>query len=83
MREREIVKPCGTAAAAERHRRKGEELDEACRLARNADRRRRSSGSIAARKKLAAIRLVALERLAKHHPAHFAQILKEEVAYQQ
>jgi hypothetical protein len=33
------LQPCGTAAAAERHKRRGEPIDEACRLAYNAARR--------------------------------------------
>jgi len=33
------LRPCGTAAAARRHRRRGEPLDEACKQAEAADRR--------------------------------------------
>jgi len=38
-RGRPVVAPCGTPAAYKRHKRKGEPIDEACRLAYNADQR--------------------------------------------
>jgi len=48
------VKPCGTSAAARRHQRYGEKVDEACRRAANRDaadrkaRRRRNRKALAA-----------------------------------
>jgi hypothetical protein len=66
---------CGTRAAFERHRRRSEPIDTACRDANRLYHRRRNAGAIAAEAAERAMRQEALEALAHRHPDEFARLL--------
>lgn len=73
------LKPCGTAAAAMRHLRRGEQLCEPCRLARN----RRARRNYRARMDLTVDEKVARERalalLATLHPVEYRALVIREL----
>lgn len=71
--------PCGTYAAEQRHRRRGEPVDEACRAARREYMSTyRADPEVQKRDRWwNATRVRALERLATEHPERLAEILAE------
>lgn len=72
--------PCGTYAAYVRHIQKGEQPDEACRLANSRYKReyRASRPDVRAREQAAVrARNRALELLAREYPARFLQIMDD------
>lgn len=69
------VAACGTRSAFERHRRRGEPADEACRDANREYHRRRYAGELAVEAEERAMRQEALEALAHLHPEEFARLL--------
>lgn len=73
--------PCGTYAGYCRHYKRGEPIDEACRVARNeyvAERRAKDRGWHERGKRTAKIRNRALTRLAKAHPNEYRRLLSAE-----
>jgi hypothetical protein len=68
---------CGTRAAFERHRRRGEPADAACRDANNEYHRLRYAGLLGIEAEERAMRQEALEALAHRHPEEFARLLAQ------
>lgn len=75
--------PCGTYAAYQRHKTRGEPVDEACRVARNAYMRgykKSRKPALRDRERLVSMAWNAAQRrLAKRHPGEFRQIYEEEL----
>lgn len=75
--------PCGTHGAYSRHYKRGEPIDEACRVARNeyvAALRQKNRDINRRSKRTAKIRARALTRLEHAHPDEFRRLLAEEYA---
>lgn len=75
--------PCGTYGAYSRHYKRGEPIDDACRVARNeyvAELRRTNRDSVQRSRRARRVRERALTRLEKSHPGEFRRLLAEEYA---
>lgn len=73
--------PCGTYAGYTRHYKRGEPIDQACRIARNeyvAEHRAKDPGWGQRAKRTAKIRNRALARLAAAHPKEYRRLLSAE-----
>lgn len=73
--------PCGTYAGYCRHYKRGEQVDDACRTARNeyvAELRRTNRDTVQRARRTRRIRERALSRLEKAHPREFRRLLAEE-----
>jgi hypothetical protein len=77
-----VLVPCGTDTAYYRHHRRGEPVDEACRLAHLAKMReyRQRAGISDGQRADARARGKALRRLAAKYPARYAALYVEELA---
>lgn len=76
------LQPCGTYGAYQRHRRKKEPVDEACRAAnRDRARERRTDPELCAEDTARnAARIRALRRLAHEYPERYRQLATEELS---